>query len=172
MHCTVQSALYTPKPPTPHTPQPTVPSPLCRLSSSSAAWKLSSAGPVMYSKLHLQPTDKSALCRASRKAVRMKIHRDVLPCQAAAAEGQFLISLRRSKLRGSDSEFGAGGNLFFFFSNIFLSFICSVEKRLDSGLLCSSGRPPGRTAVLRSIDKFLLFADGTPAFSWCVRLHT
>lgn len=167
MHCTVQSALYTP--PTP--PQPTVPSPLCQLSSSSAAWKLTSAGPVMYSKLHLQPTDKSALCCASRKAVRMKIHRDVLPCQAAA-EGQFLISLGRSKLRGSGSEFGAGGNLFFFFSNIFLSFICSVEKRLDSGLLCSSGRPPGRTAVLRSIDKFLLFADGTAAFSWRVRLHT
>lgn len=101
LHGPVSTIHAPPAPP----PQPTVPSPLCQLSSSSAAWKLSSAGPVMYSKLHLQPTDKSALCCASRKAVRMKIHRDVLPCQAAA-EGQFLISLGRSKLRGSGSEFG------------------------------------------------------------------
>lgn len=68
------STLSNPPPPAP---------PLCQLSSSSLAWKLSSAGPVMYSKLHLQPTDKSTLCRASRKLVRMKIRRDVLPCQAA-----------------------------------------------------------------------------------------
>lgn len=114
---TVCDALHGPVS-TIHPPPLPVPSPLCQLSSSSAAWKLSSAGPVMYSKLHLQPTDKSALCCASRKAVRMKIHRDVLPCQAAA-EGQFLISLGRSKLRGSGSEFGAGGNLFFFFFLIF-----------------------------------------------------
>lgn len=98
-------------------PNPPSPSPLCQLSSSSAAWKLSSAGPVMYSKLHLQPTDKSALCCASRKAVRMKIHRDVLPCQAAA-EGQFLISLGRSKLRGSAAparNLEQEGIVFFFF---------------------------------------------------------
>lgn len=49
-------------------------------------WKLSFAGPVMYSKLHLQLTDKSTLCCAWRMAVKMKIHHAVLLCQE---EGHF-----------------------------------------------------------------------------------
>lgn len=42
--------------------------------------------PVMYSKLHLQPTDKSALCCSWRMVVEMKIHHGMLLCQE---EGHF-----------------------------------------------------------------------------------
>lgn len=61
----------------------------CQLSFYCVPWKLSFAGPVMYSKLHLQPNDKSTLCCAWRIAVKMKIHRGMLLCQE---QGHFKFS--------------------------------------------------------------------------------
>lgn len=55
-------------------------------------WKLSFAGPVMYSKLHLQLTDKSTLCCAWRMAVKMEIRHGMLLCQE---EGHFRFSPAR-----------------------------------------------------------------------------
>lgn len=129
-------------------------------------WKLSFSGPVMYSKLHLQPTDKSTLCWAWRMAVKIKIHYSMLLCQE---EGHFRFCPSHPGISAqSEAEMTICLWSFNIFSSLFGSMRWQVSDLFASTAVSPSWVPTlwawtkkkRSTTPLLMCQQYLLFAEG------------
>ncbi len=108
----------------------------------------------MYSKLHLQLTDKSTLCWAWRMAVKMKIHHGMLLCQE---EGHFRFPpLTKESLLEVKPKWPFCLRLELRGFNIVSSLFSSMTWQF-SGLFCSTAVSPRSLTALLGQKKTWLF---------------